>query len=59
MTLGNPAFSVIRQNTIPKDAGLAGVYCILINMGYHKFNNRHARHALDFGNLFLDSKSQE
>jgi hypothetical protein len=28
MTLGNPAFSVIRQHTIPKDAGLAGVYCI-------------------------------
>jgi hypothetical protein len=27
MTLGNPAFSVIRQHTIPKDAGLAGVYC--------------------------------
>jgi hypothetical protein len=32
---------------------------ILINMGYHKFNNRHARHALDFVILFLDSKSQE
>jgi hypothetical protein len=32
---------------------------ILINMGSHKFNNRHARHALDFGILFLDPKSQE
>jgi hypothetical protein len=30
MTLGNPAFSVIRQHTIPKDAGLAGFYCIKI-----------------------------
>jgi hypothetical protein len=27
MTLGNPAFSVIRQHTIPKGAGLAGFYC--------------------------------
>jgi hypothetical protein len=32
---------------------------ILINMGHHTFNNRHARHALEFGILFLDSKSQE
>jgi hypothetical protein len=32
---------------------------ILINMGSHKFNNRHTRHALEFGILFLDSKSQE
>jgi hypothetical protein len=32
---------------------------ILINMGSHKFNNRHARNALEIGNLFLDSKSKE
>jgi hypothetical protein len=32
---------------------------ILINIGSHKFNNRMARHALEFGILFLDSKSQE
>jgi hypothetical protein len=31
----------------------------LINMGSHKFNIRHVRHALEFGILFLDSKSQE
>jgi hypothetical protein len=32
---------------------------ILINVGSHKFNIRHAKHALQFGNSFLDSKSQE
>jgi hypothetical protein len=32
---------------------------ILIIMGSHKFINRHVRHALAFGILFLDSKSQE
>jgi hypothetical protein len=32
---------------------------ILINIGSHKFNIRHARHTLEYGILFLDSKSQE
>jgi hypothetical protein len=34
-------------------------FIILINMGSDKFNNRHARLALEFGILFLDSISQE
>jgi hypothetical protein len=32
---------------------------IFINMESHKFINRHVIHALGFGILFLDSKSEE
>jgi hypothetical protein len=32
---------------------------ILVNMGFHKFKHRHAKHALEFGKSIFRFKSQE